>query len=138
MEPASKFFSAMEFIAHSHCARSVTYDVAWCCAASSVVSVLFVQCRGTKWKIKHFSITLVSPPTITRSENVPLGMSLVFHQWNIGINTHVMMFEVPYRKSLSCFSYWSHVGKNLRYFDSRNHLATLVSTGIRESLVGCG
>ena len=60
MEPTNKFFSAMEFIAHSHCARSVTYDVAWCCAASSVVSVLSVQCRGTKWKnqalLHYFSV----------------------------------------------------------------------------------
>ena len=87
-------------------------------------------------KIKHLSITLASLPVTTHTCmfqtgivapplcSAPLGILSVFHQWNLGITTHVMMFKMPFSEFLRHFSWRSHVAENLPYFYKRN-LATL-------------
>jgi len=76
-------------------------------------------------KIKHCSITLASPPVATHcvnviilssvletvivapplcSVNAPLGISLVFHQWNLDITTRVMTFDMLSSEFLYRFS----------------------------------
>lgn len=68
---------------------------------------------------------VVAPPLC--SVNAPLGISSVFHWWNFGITTHVLMSKLLSSKFSSRFNWWSqHVAESLPYFDKRN-LATLAT-----------
>jgi len=71
MEPASELFAAMEFIAHSYCARSLTHS------AARGVNVIMLSCV--------LETSAVVPQLC--SVNAPLIISSVLHQWNLGIIT---------------------------------------------------
>jgi len=116
----------------------------WRCATlrGTARQVLRIECTDRVMpqydaeKIKHLSITLASLPVTTHTCmfqtgivapplcSAPLGILSVFHQWNLGITTHVMMFKMPSSEFLRHFSWRSHVAENLPYFYKRN-LATL-------------
>jgi len=155
MEHTSKLFAAMEFTAqtHSHCAWSVMRDTAR--SRTALLNNFYSKCTDRTMRqddtknqplLDYFSVAArrcaqsdcVNVIMLSRvletgvvalllcSVNAPLGISLVFHQWNLGITTRVMMFKVPSSKSLRCSSLWSHVVKNLLYFDKKN-MAILVT-----------
>jgi len=137
------FNSSVFFLSYCPFALCAVSDV-WRCATlrGAARQVLRIECTDCVMpqydaeKIKHLSITLASLPVTTHTCmfqtgivapplcSAPLGILSVFHQWNLGITTHVMMFKMPSSEFLRHFSWRSHVAENLPYFYKRN-LATL-------------